>query len=61
MTTAEGPRLRAGAIAEIEGLTLALRRDGRHHEVLRGVDLSIQPGEILGLVGESAPERACWR
>jgi peptide/nickel transport system ATP-binding protein len=53
MTTAEGPRLRAGAIAEIEGLNLALRRDGRHHEVLRGVDLSIQPGEILGLVGES--------
>ena len=53
MAIAEGPRLRAGAIAEVEGLTVALRRDGVHNEVLRGIDLSIQPGEILGLVGES--------
>jgi peptide/nickel transport system ATP-binding protein len=40
-------------IAEIDDLHVALRRDGRHNQVLRGVDLRIAPGEIVGLVGES--------
>ena len=43
----------AGPIAQVEGLTLSLRRDGVYTDVLRGVDLKIHPGEIVGLVGES--------
>jgi peptide/nickel transport system ATP-binding protein len=44
---------RAEAIARIEGLSVSLRRRGRYTEVLRGVDLQIERGEIVGLVGES--------
>jgi peptide/nickel transport system ATP-binding protein len=40
-------------VARIEGLHVSLRRDGAQLPVLRGVDLEIAPGEILGLVGES--------
>ena len=53
MMTTEPSTQRSGPIAEIEGLTLALRRDGRYNEVLRGIDLQIDAGEIVGLVGES--------
>jgi oligopeptide/dipeptide ABC transporter ATP-binding protein len=45
----------AGAepVATVRGLTLSLHRHGESHPVLRGIDLDIAPGEILGLVGES--------
>lgn len=39
--------------AAIEGLSLSLERDGVRSDILRGVDLTIGPGEIVGLVGES--------
>ncbi|MFI7587343.1 ATP-binding cassette domain-containing protein [Spongisporangium articulatum] len=41
------------AVAEVEDLSLSLVRNGRRSEVLHGVNLSLAPGEILGLVGES--------
>jgi peptide/nickel transport system ATP-binding protein len=43
----------AGPVAEVSGLTVSLRSHGRPAPVLRGVDLAVRPGEILGLVGES--------
>jgi peptide/nickel transport system ATP-binding protein len=41
------------AVAEIEDLSVTFRRGGRDIHALRGVSLSVRPGEILGLVGES--------
>ncbi|WP_375389163.1 ATP-binding cassette domain-containing protein [uncultured Amnibacterium sp.] len=40
-------------VAVVDDLSLSLVRSGRRSEVLRHVDLTIAPGEILGLVGES--------
>jgi peptide/nickel transport system ATP-binding protein len=40
-------------VAEVRDLHVTLTRAGRRLQVLRGVDLSIARGEILGLVGES--------
>ena len=39
--------------AEVSGYSLSLVRNGVRRQVLKGVDLQIRPGEILGLVGES--------
>jgi peptide/nickel transport system ATP-binding protein len=41
------------AAASIKGLTVSLERDGVRTDVLRGIDLEVRPGEIVGLVGES--------
>ncbi|ADP81631.1 oligopeptide/dipeptide ABC transporter ATP-binding protein [Pseudofrankia inefficax] len=45
--------LTAGPVASVRGLTVSLTRNGVTSPVLRGVDLEIAPGEIVGLVGES--------
>ncbi|MBL7490853.1 ABC transporter ATP-binding protein [Frankia sp. AgB1.9] len=45
--------LAAGPVASVRGLTVSLTRNGVTSPVLRGVDLEIAPGEIVGLVGES--------
>jgi ABC-type multidrug transport system ATPase subunit len=45
----------AGTVLTARGITKAYRRGlwRRRHEVLRGVDLSLYPGEVVGLVGEN--------
>ncbi|RMI46275.1 dipeptide ABC transporter ATP-binding protein [Streptomyces triticirhizae] len=48
--TAEAPDT---PVATLRDLRVSLSRDGTSSEVLRGVDLDIRPGEVLGLVGES--------
>ncbi|HEY0578793.1 MAG TPA: ABC transporter ATP-binding protein [Pseudonocardia sp.] len=40
-------------VVDATDLRVSLSRNGRRFEVLRGVDLRIRRGEILGLVGES--------
>src|SRR5579872_2664395 len=40
-------------LVEVRDLHLTFRRGGRAVRALRGVDLTINPGEILGVVGES--------
>ncbi|KQP57210.1 ABC transporter ATP-binding protein [Agreia sp. Leaf283] len=39
--------------ARVEGLRVSLVRDGVRSDVLRGIDLTVGRGEILGMVGES--------
>ncbi len=52
LTAAEG-RSSGGAVAEVRDLHVSFTRNGRLVSAVRGIDLDIQPGEILGLVGES--------
>ncbi|MDR2178456.1 MAG: ABC transporter ATP-binding protein [Treponema sp.] len=40
-------------LLELRGLRCAFTLEGRQVEVLRGVNLTLEPGEILALVGES--------
>jgi peptide/nickel transport system ATP-binding protein len=44
---------RREAVGAARGLHVTFRREGRDLHALRGVDLDITPGEIVGLVGES--------
>lgn len=49
-----------GASVEVRGLRVRLTRNGREAEVLRGVDLTIGQGEIIGLVGESGSGKSVF-
>jgi peptide/nickel transport system ATP-binding protein len=44
---------RANPLASVSGLHVTFERRGAAVSALRGVDLAVAPGEILGLVGES--------
>ena len=40
-------------ILDVQGLTVAFRRDGQWREVVRGVSLAVGARETVALVGES--------
>ncbi|MGN8247171.1 ATP-binding cassette domain-containing protein [Cellulomonas soli] len=40
-------------VLRVDGLDVRLTRDGQTVHAVRGVDLAVQPGEVLGLVGGS--------
>ncbi|WP_120339031.1 oligopeptide/dipeptide ABC transporter ATP-binding protein [Cryobacterium soli] len=42
-----------GNVASIDDLRISLERNGVRSDVIRGVDLEVRSGEIIGLVGES--------
>ncbi len=52
-TAVEGPAVTGTPLVRIDDLHVTFQRRGRDIRALRGVDLTIAPGEILGLVGES--------
>lgn len=45
--------LDAAPLLEIRGLHVEGYADGRWHPIVRGVDLTLRRGEVLGLIGES--------
>ncbi|HEX2286117.1 MAG TPA: ABC transporter ATP-binding protein, partial [Mycobacterium sp.] len=52
-TQSSSPASDPALVAEITDLHVTFRRNGHDVKALRGVSLTIAPGEILGLVGES--------
>src|SRR6266700_8355920 len=49
-----GPSVSAGeTILEVKGLCIEGRSDDRWHPIVKGVDLTLRRGEVLGLIGES--------
>jgi peptide/nickel transport system ATP-binding protein len=56
MTAADttGPAARAGdVLLEIRGLRIEGESDEVWHEIVKGIDLTLRRGEVLGLIGES--------
>ena len=51
-TTAPRPDT-AGPLLEIRGLRIDGRSEDRWHEIVKGIDLNLRRGEVLGLIGES--------
>ena len=44
---------KGNVLLEIKGLMIEGFSDERWHEIIKGVDLKLNRGEILGLIGES--------
>ncbi len=53
MTKAAPPPRATGTLLEIEGLRIDGRSEDRWHEIVKGIDLTLKRGEVLGLIGES--------
>ena len=49
----EKQRVRGETLLEIRGLRIEGNSDGVWHPIVKGVDLSLKRGEVLGLIGES--------
>jgi peptide/nickel transport system ATP-binding protein len=49
----EKQRVKGEALLEIRGLKIEGNSDGVWHPIVKGVDLSLKRGEVLGLIGES--------
>src|SRR4029079_15686039 len=53
MSTERKARTRGDVLLEIRDLKIAGFSDERWHEIVKGVDLVLRRGEVLGLIGES--------
>ena len=51
--TSEKQRIKGEALLEIRGLKIEGNSDGVWHPIVKGVDLTLKRGEVLGLIGES--------
>ena len=46
-------RVKGETLLEIRGLKIEGNSDGVWHPIVKGVDLTLKRGEVLGLIGES--------
>jgi lipoprotein-releasing system ATP-binding protein len=53
VSPATDPRLASGARVEVRGLTKIFFHGGRRLPILRGIDLTLEPGEMIAVVGAS--------
>ncbi len=44
---------RGGPLLEVRGLRVTARSDDAVQEIVKGIDLTLRRGEVLGLIGES--------
>ncbi len=51
--TNDKKRIRGEALVEIRGLKIEGYSDDKWHPIIKGVDLSLKRGEVVGLIGES--------
>jgi peptide/nickel transport system ATP-binding protein len=49
----ERARAAGETILEVKGLRIEGQSDDRWHEIVKGIDLTLKRGEVLGLIGES--------
>ena len=53
MSTEQHNRTKGEVLLEIRGLRIEGLSDDDWHEIVKGIDLTLQRGEVLGLIGES--------
>jgi peptide/nickel transport system ATP-binding protein len=53
MSTTSKVRQKGEVLLEIKGLKIEGQSDDQWHEIVKGVDLTLKRGEVLGLIGES--------
>jgi peptide/nickel transport system ATP-binding protein len=51
--TASAPREKGAPLLEIKNLRIEGFSDDKWHEIVRGIDITLKRGEVLGLIGES--------
>jgi peptide/nickel transport system ATP-binding protein len=51
--SSETKRQRGGTLLEMKGLKIEGQSDGVWHPIVKGVDLTLKRGEVLGVIGES--------
>ena len=49
----DAKRTKGDILLEIKGLQISGQSDDVWHEIVKGVDLTLRRGEVLGLIGES--------